>query len=278
MFLRITPVCLLLVFLSGTICAQQCPFDSTDENRLARCLIRPVARGGNVGQTPATLPGVLEDLVGKPLNIDLAKLRQHLTDSGISESDIGGTLIQNTTRVRFFVIHDTSSPEIAAATFPANMNDATWVSNRLPNWLSTNTPVHVFVNRVGQSATKTNFSVVARGTKYESGRDIANSAQRQQARQRRGGLFVHIELIQPRRKSNPHTFFDLGPTPGFTQTQLDRLALLYIAASFRSTRWLLPAFHASVDASIADAHDDPQNFDLSTWLNSVKTLVDQVKQ
>jgi hypothetical protein len=276
--MRITLVCLLLVFLSGTVWAQQCPFDSTDENQLARCLIRPVSRGGNVGQTPATLPDVLIDLIGKPINIDLVKLRQHLTDSGISESAIGGTLIQDTTKVRYFVIHDTSSPEIGGADFPANMNDATWVSNKLSNWLSTSAPVHMYVNRVGQSATKTNFSAVARGTKYEFGRDIANLQQRQQARQRRGGLFVHIELIQPRRKSNPNTFFDLGPTPGFTQEQLDRLALLYIAASYRSKRWLLPAFHASVDATIADAHDDPQNFDISTWLNSVKTLLEKVKQ
>src|SRR6266571_5094668 len=112
MFMRITLVCLLLVFLSGTIWAQQCPFDSTDEVRLARCLIRPVSRGGNVGLTPEMLPNVLRDLIGKPINIDLIKLRQHLTDSGISESDIGGTLIQDLTKVRFFVIHDTSSPEI----------------------------------------------------------------------------------------------------------------------------------------------------------------------
>jgi hypothetical protein len=277
MILKTTLVCLLLVLFSGNTLAQQCPFEGNDENRLARCLIRPVARGGNVGQPPTVLPGVLEDLIGKPINIDLTKLRAHLAEGGISESDIGGTINQDLTKVRFFVIHDTSSPEISAAEFPANMNEPTWVSNRLSNWISTNTPVHIYVNRVGQSATKTNFSMVARGTKYESGKDIANAAQRQLARQRRSGLFVHIELIQPRRKSNPHTFFDLGPTPGFTEKQLDRLALLYVVASHRSKRWLLPAFHASVDATIADAHDDPQNFDLATWLNSVGALVDKVK-
>ncbi len=276
--MRITLAGLLLFILSGTIWAQQCPFDSLDENDLARCLIRPVLRGGNVGPTLTTLPNVLTDLVGKPMNIDLIKLRKHLTDSGINESDIGGTIVQDTPKVRFFVIHDTSSPEIAAVDFPANMNDATWSSNKLSNWVSTSTPVHMYINRVGQSATKANFNVIARGTKYESGKDIADSEQRQQARQKRGGLFVHIELIQPRRRSNPHTFFDLGPTPGFTQKQLDRLALLYITASYRSKRWLLPAFHASIDATIADAHDDPQNFDITTWLNSVSILLDKVKQ
>ena len=278
MFLKIAVVFLLFGFFAGNSWAQQCPFDSTDENKLARCLIRPVSRGGNVGQTPATLPNVLKDLIGKPINIDLVKLRKFLTDNGIKEADIGGTLIQDTTKVRFFVIHDTSSPEISAANFPANINEATWSGNKLSNWLNSNTPTHVFINRVGESGTKANFSTLVRATKYESGRDITNAAQRQQARQKRGGLFVHFELIQPRRKSNPNTFFDLAPTPGFSKKQLDRLALLYVAASYRSKRWLLPAFHASIDATIADAHDDPQNFDIASWLDSVQTLLDKVKQ
>ena len=158
------------------------------------------------------------------------------------------------------------------------MNDATWTSNKLSNWLNGPTPTHIFVNRVGESGTKANFSTMVRATKYESGRDIANAAQRELAKQKRTGLFVHFELIQPRRKSNPNTFFDLAPTPGFTPKQLERLALLYVVASFRSKRWLLPAFHASVDATIADAHDDPQNFDLTSWLSSVKALLDKVKQ
>lgn len=278
MFLKIMPMFLLLIFFAVNIQAQQCPFESNNENQLARCLIRPVSRGGNVGQTPAALPDVLKDLIGKPINVDLVKLRKYLTDNGIREEDIGGILNQDLSKVRFFVIHDTSSPEISAAAFPSNINEATWSSNKLSNWLNGNTPTHVFVNRVGESGTKSNFSTLVRATKYESGRDISNAARRQQAREKRGGLFVHFELIQPRRKSNPRTFFDLAPTPGFSKKQLDRLALLYIASSFRSKRWLIPAFHASIDATIADAHDDPQNFDISSWLDSVKTLLDKVKQ
>lgn len=277
MLLRIRFVFLLLVFFSGNLRAQQCPFVSTDENQLARCLIRPVVRGGNVGQPPNVLPDVLKGLIGQPMNVDLVKLRKYLTDNGIKESDIGGTLTQDLAKARFFVIHDTSSPEIVEAGFPENMNDASWRSNQLSNWLNTSTPTHIFVNRVGESATKANFNVLVRGTKYESGRDIADTEQRRQVSQKRGGLFVHIELIQPRRKSNPRTFFDLAPSPGFTPKQLDRLGLLYIAASYRSKKWLLPAFHASVDATIADAHDDPQNFDLSSWLNSITTLLNKVK-
>ena len=53
--------------------------------------------------------------------------------------------------------------------------------------------------------------------------------------------------------------------PGFTAAQYDRLALLYILASVRGGRWLIPGFHAVIDSGIPDAHDDPQNFDMAAW-------------
>lgn len=257
---------------------QACEFDSPNEDALARCLIRPIKRGGNLGPTPTSLPTALKALVGKPMTIDIAKLRKYLSDNAIKEADIGGSLAQDTDRLRFFVIHDTSSPEIKAESFPANINEATWTSNNLANWISSPLEVHMYVNRLGNSATKNNFNTLARGTKYEVAKYITDPIEREKARAKRAGLFIHTELIQPRRKSKPTTFYDLAPTPGFTNKQLDRLALLYIAASYRSNRWLLPAFHAAVDATIPDAHDDPQNFDLDYWLRSVSLLVSKAKK
>jgi len=257
----------------------QCPFSSADEKELARCLIRPVKPGGDVGQTPAVLPAVLDGLVGHPIDIGLDKLRSFLAAKEISEAKVGGPIAQDVAKARFFVIHDTSSPEITQETFPANINEATWSGNKLSNWVNSQTPTHVFVNRVGESATKANFKEIVRGTKYESGKDLANPSARQEARQKRSGMFVHIELVQPRRRSNPHSsFFDIAPTPGFGPKQLERLALLYVIASVRSNRWLLPAFHASVDATIADAHDDPQRFDLDMWLSSLASLLAKLRE
>lgn len=264
---------LVFVFFSGGLWAQLCPFDAADDYQLARCLIRPVTRGGNVGQAPEALPTVLKDLIGKPLAIDSVKLRQYLSESGIHESAIGGAAHQDLMKARFFVIHDTSWPEVQAADFPANMNEPTWGGNKLSQWLSSNAPTHVYVGRVGDSATKADFSNRVRATIYEYGMDIADAAQRRQARQQRSGLFVHVELVQPRRKSNARTFFDAAPSPGFTPPQMDRLALLYVVASYRSKRWLLPAYHAAIDATMAGAHDDPQNFDMTSWLNSVGRLL-----
>ena len=258
----------------------QCPFDSSDEKLLARCLIRPVLRGGNSGPIPSELPETLKELIGQPMNVTLVRLRQYLADNGITDhNSVGGEVKQDVTKVRFFVIHDTSSPEISAANFPANMNEATWVGNRLSNWVQSDTPTHVFVNRVGESAMKTNFKDVVGATRYEAGRDFSAPIARRQARDRRRGLFVHIELIQPRRRTNPSSaYFDIPPSPGFTQQQLDRLALLYVVASVRAGRWLLPAFHLSVDATIPGAHDDPQNFEMETWLESLDTLLGELRQ
>ena len=54
---------------------------------------------------------------------------------------------------------------------------------------------------------------------------------------------------------------------------MDRLALLYVAASVRKHEWLIPSFHAPMDAMLQNAHDDPQNFDLDCWANSLGTLL-----
>jgi hypothetical protein len=39
----------------------------------------------------------------------------------------------------------------------------------------------------------------------------------------------------------------------------------------------VPAFHAAVDAGIPDAHDDPQNFDLTRWANHLGALLKSIK-
>ncbi len=57
-----------------------------------------------------------------------------------------------------------------------------------------------------------------------------------------------------------------APRPGFSVPQLDRLALLYVAASTRREQWLIPAFHGVIDDEFgSNAHDDQQHFDLNLW-------------
>jgi len=85
-------------------------------------------------------------------------------------------------------------------------------------------------------------------------------------------------LIQP-RKSKAGKWKDndiISPDPGFTLEQYDKLALLYICASARSGNWLIPAYHAVLDQGIKNGHDDPQNFELNKFSESIEKLVKEI--
>ena len=81
------------------------------------------------------------------------------------------------------------------------------------------------------------------------------------------GLFLHVELVQPRRSQPGRGRGNdaLAPTPGFSDIQYDRLALIYTIASVRAGRWLIPAFHVAIDSGIRGGHDDPQNFEVAAF-------------
>lgn len=255
------------IFTASTTAQTPCPFDSSDVDQLARCLLRPVKIYGNLEPEPATLPAPLKKLIGKRVKLKASSLKRYLDAHGITEESIGGLLATPLTTARYFVIHDTSSPYLKDDPFPANINEADYRGNNLLRWAQVKV-THVYVNRLGESATASNFEQTVGATKYE---------RRNPARK---GLFVHVELIQPRRRDpNGRASNDaIAPEPGFTAKQLERLALLYVAASVRRGRWLLPAFHAAVDAGIPDAHDDPQNFDMGGWLAALESLLAELGQ
>ena len=124
---------------------------------------------------------------------------------------------------------------------------------------------HIFLNRVGQIWAGHEFIEPWRATKLES-RVVGPTAR---------GRFVHIETVQPRRflpgaTSRGQTE---GPQPGFSAEQYRMLAALYVYVSARAGRWLIPGFHATVDAGIPDAHDDPQNFELERFAAELEALV-----
>ena len=249
----------------------------------ARCLLRPVLVGGHLGAPLERLPAPFDELMGKPLKIDRAALSRYLTEQTISETDIGGSLSDPVSRAnpvdpdaafaRYFVIHDVSTPNYLGDLFPPDINEATWVWNDLPRkWIKTKV-THVYISRTGESVTAVDFKTQLpdpyNGTKFA----------RDRLRNKGKGLFLHIELVQPRRSDpqGPPNNDRFAPTPGFTDAQLKRLAVVYIAASVRRGQWLIPAFHAAVDAGIPDAHDDPQNFDLTRWANHLRALLKLIK-
>jgi len=249
----------------------------------ARCLLRPNKIGGVLGEELKALPAPLESLIGETVTIKKETLRKYLQKNKIDEETIGGSLDKPLSKAKlpsgeeiqtlYFIIHDTSSPYLKDAPFPDNFDkDANWKGNDLSIWLKQ--PVaHIFVNRLGESITTTPFDETARkgwGTKFA--RDFLKAEGK--------GLQIHIELIQPRRRdaTKPNPENDLiAPFPGFTEKQYERLALLYVAASFRRGTWLIPAYHSAIDAGIKDAHDDPQNFELVKFAEKLKKLINKLK-
>lgn len=234
----------------------------------ARCLLRPVKPHGELGAALTHLPAPLENLIGQPVKIDLAALQKYLRVHGIAETDIGGPLT-NHCGAKYFVIHDTSTPNYGDSPIPTNINTTAWSLNNLSRY--TNRVVaHIFVNRLGDSITLKPFATPWRATKLEV-RVVGEPSR---------GLFVHTELIQPRRRDpdrgGPKNDA-LAPQPGFTDAQYDRLALLYISASMQHGTWLIPGYHCAIDAGIPDGHDDPQNFDLAFWASRLEELLKAIR-
>lgn len=168
----------------------------------------------------------------------------------------------------YYVIHDTSTPFYANEPFPRRLN-RDWKVNDFTPYIDgtfAREPVaHIFLNRVGQIWAGHEFQEGWRATKLES-RVVGPRAR---------GRFVHVETVQPRRflpgaTTRAETY---GPRPGFTQEQYRMLAALYVYVSARAGRWLIPAQHNTVDSTIPEAHDDPQNFDLNAFGKELEGLV-----
>jgi len=261
---------------------QTIQFDGTPVEQ-ARCLLRPNKIGGVLGEQLKSLPKPLEKLIGKTIKIKKEKLRKYLLENKIDENALGGSLDESLAKAKlpngeeiealYFIIHDTSAPYLKDEPFPENFNtDMSWNGNNLEIWLK-NPVAHIFVNRLGDSITTTLFSKpVEKGWGTKFARDFLKAAGK--------GLQIHIELHQPRRRdpndSNPGNDL-ITPFPGFTDGQYKKLALLYVCASVRRGTWLIPAYHSAIDAGIKDAHDDPQNFDLNAFADSLDRLRAKLK-
>jgi hypothetical protein len=240
----------------------------------AKMLLRKVGLTGKCSSELAILDENFAARVGQLCSISRDQIRMYLNANHINEWEVGGTLDMplssvkdgngNVNYAKYMVIHDTSFPRYGTD-FPSDINDDTWEWNRLGRWVARVT--HIYVNRIGDSKTMTPFHEGMTATKLE--RYVLGDGATK-------GLYLHVELIQPRKARKGygrHNDVD-APSPGFTDAQYKRLALLYTIASARKGEWLIPAFHACVDSGIKFAHDDPQNFELDKffkYLNEVRT-------
>ena len=259
-----------------------CGFDRTTMSyagspvEQARCLMRIIPNGGHLTE-PQALPPTLERRVGLPTDINRDAFKRYLAVKTIKAAEVGGDLsapLAHTSEGRptaYFVIHDTSTPNYQQKPFPSMIDHPSWPFNNLMRWdMGSSSIAHVFVARTGLSLTALDYSTPWRATKTET--CVLGERGR--------GLFVHTEMVQPRR-SDPHrpkgndALAPDGVLKAFGDAQLDRLALLYIAASVRAGHWLIPASHAAIDDGLNDGHDDPRAFPIADWAARVdKTAAD----
>lgn len=243
-----------------------------------------------MGPTLTSLPAPFDQLLTRP-TIDISKeqLRRYLQAQRINEANIGGSLDNPVSRTnnnnpsaelaRYFIIHDTSTPNFVNDPFPNNINEASWKFNNFNQYGSgDNSPAHIIINRVGDSVTRKDFNTPWRSTKRESDQFCGVNKCK--------GLFLAVELVQPRRCqpnpgqtqcSPPRKNDAKSPDTGFTKAQLDRLAVVYIAASVRHRKWLIPAFHVVLDQIVPGGHDDPQNFNLDQWSKQLNDILTEIR-
>lgn len=240
----------------------------------ARCLLRPVAKWGQVSPTPVTLPATLASTIGAAPTLGKAKLASYLAQKGLSDPKLDTPVSRarggapSAPLARYFVIHDTSSPWIGDQAFPADIDTAAKFNN-VKGYLGSNAVAHWFVGRDGTVGVGHDFAVPWRATKFET-KTVGVAAK---------GLFLHIENLQPRRREptgGPKNDA-IAPKPGLTTAQYDRLAQLYAVASVRAGVWLVPAYHTVIDQGISDGHDDPQNFELDQFDAALSRLIKAVE-
>jgi hypothetical protein len=246
----------------------------------AKCLMRGMDATRNLGPTLENLPPALASRVGRDTGLPAREVLSALLSKQGFEWDFAAYLWQplsrandndpNAPMARYFVIHDTSGPSFGRRPFPPDID----VNPKINNLESFKCPdgwgkAHVVVNRSGGMLLDHEFAIPWRETKFERAVNFAGVLK---------GLFVHVEMIQPRRSAGRSWRNDAQtPNPGFTTAQYDRLALLYVIASVRAGHWLVPAFHAAIDANIRNGHDDPLNFDVESFGKSLEGVMEKLQ-
>jgi len=248
----------------------------------AMCLMRGMDATRNLGPPLQSLPPGLTTRIGQTTGLPSRETLSRFLSGQNLETDFAAHLWEPVSRAddndpdapmaRYFVIHDTSGPNYGHRGFPDNIDTDPQYENLADYACSDGWGrAHIFVNRTGDMLVAHDYSIAWRETKFEQAAEFGGALQ---------GLFLHNELIQPRRSAPGHGGRNdaQSPDPAFTPAQYDRLALLYTIASVRRGQWLIPAFHAAIDADIPNGHDDPLNFDIDSFAGSLDRLAEKLGQ
>jgi hypothetical protein len=252
-----------------------------DARQQAMCLLRSSDSTRNLGPMLDTLPDAFADRVGRHGSLPAREALSAFLSQQNLEWDFAAYLWQPVSRAndndvaapaaRYFVIHDTSGPNYRSRAFPPDVDDNPAINNLAHFRCSDGWELaHAVVNRGGEMLLGHDFGVPWRATKFERAVQFNGALK---------GLFLHVELVQPRRREARIGRGNdaQSPMPAFTPAQYDRLALLYVIASVRAQEWLIPAYHVAIDAGIPGGHDDPLNFDLGAFANGIETVAGRLQ-
>jgi hypothetical protein len=246
----------------------------------AMCLMRGMDATRNLAPALQSLPSALARRIGESTGLPSREVLSSFLSKQDLEWDFAAYLWQplsrgndndpNAPMARYFVIHDTSGPYYGRRAFPDDI-DVDAKINNLQNFVCADEwgKAHVVINRSGEMLLQHELETPWRETKFEQAANFSGALK---------GLFLHTELIQPRRSADRSHNDARAPDPAFTAAQYDRLALLYVIASVRAEQWLIPAFHAALDSEIRNGHDDPLNFDIESFADSLDRLVEKLER
>ena len=242
----------------------------------AKCLMRGMDASRNLAPPLDSLPTALASRIGSETGLPGRDALAAFLAAQDLQSDFAAYLFMplstaddndpDGVMARYFVIHDTSGPYFGRRSFPADIDSDPKINNLADfkcddGWGK----AHVVINRSGAMLLNHELGIPWRETRFEQAANFVGALK---------GLFLHVELIQPRRSAARRGRNDAQPpNPAFTAAQYDGLALVYTIASVRAGRWLIPAFHAAIDADIPNGHDDPLGFNVESFADSLDRLV-----
>ncbi len=167
----------------------------------ARCLMRGMDKSRNLGPTLESLPPALEQRVGLDSGLPTREALSSYLSKLDLEWDFAAHLWQPVSHAndndpdapmaRYFVIHDTSGPNYGRRPFPSDINGEA-IFNKLADFKCDDGwgKAHVVINRSGDMLLSHELSIPWRETRFEQAANFAGTLK---------GLFLHTELIQPRK-------------------------------------------------------------------------------
>jgi hypothetical protein len=189
----------------------RCAFDQTtlsfhgDGVEQARCLMRGMDETRNLGAQMAMMPAPLADRVGNEAGLPTREVLSTYLSKLDLEWDFAQYLWLPISRAndndptapmaRYFVIHDTSGPNFGHRAFPEEVDNGNSKINSLNKFRCSDGwgKAHVVINRSGDMLLNHELEIPWRETKFEQAANFSGALK---------GLFLHVELIQPRRAAS----------------------------------------------------------------------------